>query len=144
MRHATEITKIFLVIFLFVLCCQSCTPGQDATNFNKFLNQDTRVKGKAGILITALGQPENYDYTFFDNYLNLIFNAAFPWYLKFIIMRDGGTVLRDPENLFAQEEFKPKTLMDCFGKINNSKGVPYTELEVKWKKPRKGSDGGHL
>jgi len=144
MRHAKGITNIFIIIFLFVLCCQSCTPGQDATNFNKFLNQDTLVKGKAGILITALGQPENYDYTFFDHYLNLIFNAAFPWYLKFIIMRDGGSVLRDPENLFAQEKFEPKTLMDCFGKIKNSKGVPYTELDVKWVKPRKGSDGGHF
>jgi len=144
MRHAKGITNFFILIFIFVLCCQSCTSKQDATNFNKFLNQDTRVKGKAGILITALGQPENNDYTFFDNYLNLIFNAAFPWYLKFIIMRDSGTVLRDPENLFAQEQFEPKTLMDCFGKIKTSKGAPYTELDIKWVKPRKGSDGGHF
>jgi protoheme ferro-lyase len=136
--------KSLLVILLAAFFCGACSTGQDNTNFNKYLNQDTQIKGKAGVLVTALGQPEDYDYMFFDRYLNQIFNAAFPWYLKFIIMRDSGTVLRDPENLFAQEEFKPKTLMDCFGNLKNSEGTPYTELEVKWVKPRQGSDGGHF
>ena len=144
MCSAKEIIKGSIVLLLFVFACQSCTSGQDNANFNKFLNQDTQVKGKAGILITTLGQPEDYDYTFFDNYLNQIFNAAFPWYLKFLIMRDSGTVLRDPDNLFAQEEFTPKNLMDCFGKTKNAAGTPYVELSFKWVKPRQGSDGGHF
>ena len=143
--HATKgIIKSLLGLLFLVFVCQACTSGQDTTNFNKFLNQDTKIQGKAGILITTLGQPEDYDYTFFDNYLNQIFNAAFPWYLKFLIMRDSGTVLRDPDNLFAQEEFTPKNLMDCFGKTKNAEGTPYVELSVKWVKPRQGSDGGHF
>ena len=144
MKNIKEMIICFIVVALFGLGLQACSPGQDNTNFNKFLNQDTQVKGKAGVLITALGQPEDYDYVFFDNYLNLIFNAAFPWYLKFIIMGDRGTVLRDPDNLFAQEEFKPATLMDCFGNTAHSDGTPYVELDVKWVKPRQGSDGGHF
>ena len=144
MGNIKGIINCFIAIVLFVFVCQSCSPRQDNTNFNKFLNQDVQVKGKAGVLITTLGQPEDYDYVFFDNYLNQIFNAAFPWYLKFIIMGDRGTVLRDPDNLFAQEEFKPATLMDCFGNTKNSDGTPYVELDVKWVKPRQGSDGGHF
>ena len=144
MENVKRMIGSFMIIVLLVLGMQSCSPRQDNTNFNKFLNQDVKIKGKAGVLITTLGQPEEYDYTFFDNYLNQIFNAAFPWYLKFIIMGDRGTVLRDPDNLFAQEEFKPATLMDCFGKTTNSQGTPYVELDVKWVKPRQGSDGGHF
>ena len=144
MRNIKGMIICFIVVALFGLGLQSCSPKQDNTNFKKFLNQDVQVKGKAGVLITSLGQPEEYDYTFFDNYLNQIFNAAFPWYLKFIIMGDRGTVLRDPDNLFAQEEFKPAALMDCFGNTKNSDGTPYVELDVKWVKPRQGSDGGHF
>jgi len=144
MRTAKRIIKSFFLLFLFMFGFQACTPRQDNTNFNAFLNQDTQIKGEAGVLITSLGQPEDYDYTFFNNYLNQIFNAAFPWYLKFLIMRDSGTVLRDPDNLFAREEFKPKNLMDCFGNTKNADGTPYVELDVEWVKPRKGSDGGHF
>ena len=64
MHTTKEMIKTFIVLLLVVFACKSCTPGQDTTNFNKFLNQDTQVKGKAGILITTLGQPEDYDYTF--------------------------------------------------------------------------------
>jgi protoheme ferro-lyase len=144
MGRAKNIINSFLVGMLLIFGLQACSSRQDNTNFEKFLNQDTTVQGKAGVLITSLGQPEDYDYVFFDNYLNQIFNAAFPWYLKFIIMGDRGTVLRDPNNLFAQEEFKPTTLMDCFGNTANADGTPYAEMDVEWIKPRQGSDGGHF
>jgi protoheme ferro-lyase len=143
LKKASSYFTVFIILMAAVYFV-SCSSNQDIANYQKYLNQDTEIKGKAGILITALGQPEAYDYTFFDNYLNQIFNAAFPWYLKYIIMRDSGTVFRDPENLFAQESFKPKTLMDCFGNIKSPEGIPYAQLDVTWVKPRKKGDGGHF
>ncbi len=136
-------TKV-LSFFIALCLLSSCSSKQDDTNFKKYLNQDTTVKGKTGVLITALGQPEKYDYRFFDNYLNLIFESAFPQLLQLIIMRDRGTVLRDPDNLFASEEFTPKNLMDCYGKTSNKDGVAYTQLPVSWVKPRKEGDAGHF
>ncbi len=99
-------TGTFLLVVLILIFFSGCSAKQDETNFKKYMSQDTRVNGKAGILISALGQPEEYDFEFYNNYLQLIFNSAFPPILKFIILRDSGTVLRDPENLWAEEEFK--------------------------------------
>jgi protoheme ferro-lyase len=133
-----------LACLAVVSFCIGCSVRQDNTNFEKYLKQDTTIKGKVGVLITALGQPEDYDFMFFNNYLNLIFTSSFPPLLKFFIMGDKGTVLRDPDNLFAKEEFKPKTLMDCFGNTKNADGVPYTDLRLEWVKPRKKGDGGYF
>jgi len=143
----TQNAKYFhhvLVCLAVIYFCIGCSVRQNNTNFEKYLKQDTAIKGKAGVLITALGQPEDYDFTFFNNYLNLIFNSSFPPLLKFFIMGDKGTVLRDPDNLFAEEKFKPKTLMDCFGTTKNADGVPYADLKVEWVKPRKKGDGGYF
>ena len=144
MKQLQRVTQIIFFSLLLPFLYTACSVRQDNTNFEKYLKQDTTIKGTAGVLITALGQPEDYDFTFFNNYLNLIFNSSFPPILKFIVMRDKGTVLRDPNNLFAEEEFKPKTLMDCFGKTNNAEGVSYADLKVAWVKPRKKGDGGYF
>jgi len=144
MKQLKSVRQTIFVIVLVLFLYPACSVRQDNTNFEKYLKQDTSIKGKAGVLITALGQPEDYDFTFFNNYLNLIFNSSFPPILKFIVMRDKGTVLRDPDNLFADEEFKPKTLLDCFGSTKNAEGVPYADLKVEWVKPRKKGDGGYF
>ena len=144
MTRNMNIFHYVLVCLAVVSFCIGCSVSQDNTNFEKYLKQDTAIKGKAGVLITALGQPEDYDFIFFNNYLNLIFNSSFPPLLKFFIMGDHGTVLRDPDNLFAEAEFKPKTLMDCFGTTKNADGVPYADLKVEWVKPRKKGDGGYF
>lgn len=144
MKRSQLNVQTFFMILLFSAFFTSCSNRLDDTNFRKYLSQDTKIKGKAGVLITALGQPEKYDYRFFDNYMNLIFKAVFPKLLQFIIMRDSGTVLRDPDNLFASEEFTPKTLMDCYGNTSNKDSVPYTRLPVKWVKPRKKGGAGHF
>ena len=144
MKQLQRMMQIIFFSLLFLFLYTACSVRQDNTNFEKYLKQDTTIKGKAGVLITALGQPEDYDFTFFNNYLNLIFNSSFPPILKFIVMRDKGTVLRDPDNLFAEEEFKPKTLLDCFGSTKNAEGVPYADLKVEWVKPRKKGDGGYF
>lgn len=134
----------FLSILAVLFFLGGCSAKQDEANFKKYLDQDTSVKGKAGVLLSALGQPEAYDFEFFDNYLHLIFNSTFPPLLKFIIMRDSGTVLRDPDNLWAEKEFKPQTLMDCFGKTVHSSGKPYTDLEYSWVKSRGKGKPGHF
>ena len=133
-----------LFVLLMVISFNGCTAKQDETNFKKYMSQDTEVKGKVGVLMSALGQPEEYDFEFFNNYLQLIFNNAFPPILKFIIMRDSGTVLRDPDNLWAEEEFKPKTLIDCFGKKSDSSGKLYTDREYSWVKSRGEGKPGHF
>ncbi len=134
---------IGLCIGLCALCV-SCTPSQDTANYKKYLTQDTAIKGKAGVLVTALGQPEQYDFTFSNNYLKQIFNAAFPWYLKPVILRDSGTVLLDPASPVAETEFKPATLMDCYGSTKDAAGKPYMQMEYAWVKPREEGKPGHF
>jgi len=131
-----------LVLSLCLLC--SCSQKQDDTNFRAYLSQDLTVKGKAGVLITALGQPEEYDFTFFNNYMQQIFNAAFPWYIKPILLRDSGTVLLDPDNPVAEAEFAPKALMDCYGKTEDANGIPYIEMEYSWVEGREEGKPGHF
>jgi protoheme ferro-lyase len=135
------ITRL-LALSVCLLC--GCSSQQDDTNFRAYLSQDLSVKGKAGVLITALGQPEDYDFTFFNNYLQQIFNAAFPWYIKPILLRDRGTVLLDPDNPVAEAEFVPRSLMDCYGKTEDADGTPYVEMDYTWVKPREEGKPGHF
>ena len=120
----------------------------DDTNYRIYLKQllDKKgVEGKPGILFTALGQPEKYEFEFFDRYLTQIFNAAFPPLLKPVILGDKGVVLMDPGNMQAAEEFKPEKLVDCFGKSEDEEGEPYTKLDYEWVPPRdKGSPGNFI
>jgi len=136
--------KTFPVILAALFFLGACAAKQDETNFRKYLNQDTAITGKAGVLMAALGQPETYDFEFYNNYLQLIFKSSFPPILKFIVLRDRGTVLRDPDNLWAEQEFKPKTLMDCFGKTANAAGTLYTDLDYSWVKSRGAGKPGHF
>ena len=71
-RRVQDENKSFAIIGLCVAACflfAACSKSQDTANYQKYLSQDTAVKGKAGVLITALGQPEQYNFTFFDNYM---------------------------------------------------------------------------
>ena len=122
----------------------SCSNKQDDQNYRRYLHQEQKIEGKAGILLTALGQPEEYDFAFFDRYLNQIFHAAFPPILQPIIMGDNGTVLMDPDRLDASEEFTPKKLVNCFGHAKNEEGVSYTGLEIEWVPPRDEESPGHF
>ena len=133
---------LFLVLASGILF--SCSNKQDDQNYRRYLSQDRKIEGKAGILLTALGQPEEYDFAFFDRYLNQIFHAAFPPILQPIIMGDNGTVLMDPDQLDASKEFTPKKLIDCYGHTKNEEGVSYTELEVEWVTPRDEGSPGHF
>jgi protoheme ferro-lyase len=137
--HSMECAKTaccVAVCIILGLALGACSPQQDRTNFYAYLEQDTAIEGRTGVLLTALGQPEEYEFSFYNKYLNHIFEAAFPPLLKFIIMRDRGTVLLDPANPTARVEFTPSTLMDCYGRTVSDQGIPYVELPVRWVKPR--------
>ena len=144
MKHPPSGILFVLIVALSVSNIFSCSIRQDDQNYRRYLYQDRKIEGKVGILLTALGQPEHYDYEFFDRYMNQIFNAAFPPILKPIIMGDNGTVLMDPDHLEASEEFKPQKLIDCFGHTKNEEGVLYTELEIEWVPPRDEESPGHF
>jgi protoheme ferro-lyase len=132
------------IVILLIVISSTFSTKQDDMNFRKYLHHDKTVSGKPGVLLTALGQPEYYDFEFFDRYMTQIFNSAFPVALKPIIMADKGTVLMDPDNLKASEEFKPQRLIDCFGKEKNEVGEPYIDLEVEWVDPREEDSPGHF
>ena len=101
--------------------------------------------GKPGVLITALGQPEDYDFKFFNRYITMIFKTAFQPALKLLIMQDKGTVLMDPAHLKDSEEYHPEVLMDCFGKTEDEEGEPYIDLEdLEWVPPRDSTSPGHF
>jgi len=135
---------IFVAVLTLVPTILSCSNKQDDTNYRRYLLQDKKIEGKAGVLLTALGQPEYYDYEFFNKYLTIIFKTAFPPALKLIALKDMGTVLMDPDHLEAIEEYKPKTLIDCFGHDKNEEGTPYVDLTVKWVPSRDGKSPGHF
>lgn len=144
MRHPLRYNLLPLFLVIVIATLISCLNKQDDQNYRRYLHQDRTIEGKAGVLLTALGQPEEYDFAFFDRYLNQIFHAAFPPILQPIIMGDNGTVLMDPDHLNASEEFTPKKLIDCFGHIKNEEGIPYSKLEVKWVPPRDEESPGHF
>ena len=143
-RSLISVAYLFPVLVLASAALLSCSNKQDDQNYRRYLHQDRKIEGKAGILLTALGQPEEYDFAFFDRYLNQIFHAAFPPILQPIIMGDNGTVLMDPDHLNAPEEFTPKKLIDCFGHAKNEEGISYTGLEVEWVPPRDEESPGHF
>jgi protoheme ferro-lyase len=117
---------------------------QDDMQYRRYLHQDRTIEGKAGVLLTILGQPEHYEFEFFDRYLTAIFENAFPPALQLLILGDKGTVLMDPDHLEASEEFYPAKLVDCFGSETNEEGEPYVDLDVEWIEPREEDSPGHF
>lgn len=139
--------KIAIAVVLFIAISAAFSNKQDDTGYRRYLLQmlDKKgVEGKPGVLLTALGQPEEYDFKFFDRYLQQIFNAAFPPALKPLILGDKGVVLMDPDNMNASGEFAPKKLIDCFGHEANAEGEPYVELKYDWVPPREKGSPGHF
>lgn len=139
--------KIWLILGSFIVLIAlgaAFSTKQDDMQYRRFLLQDTAVQGRPGVLVVALGQPEHYDFDFFNRYMTQIFNAAFPPILKPVILADKGTVLLDPDNPLATEEFGPKRLIDCFGNDRNEEGEEYVELDYEWVAPRDEDSPGHF
>jgi protoheme ferro-lyase len=136
---------IIVVLVLIITISRAFSNKQDDQNYRyDYLYQDTKIVGKPGVLLTALGQPEEYAFEFFNRYIYQIFITAFPPFLQLLVMQNNGTVLMDPEHLADVEEYDPETLMDCHGKTVNEEGEPYVDLDVEWVPSRDGKAPGHF
>ena len=100
-----------------------------------FKNQDTRPVGKTGVLMVEMGQPEEYEFEFYDNYMHHVFRYMLPSFIRGIVLADKGIVLVDPENPIAREPFTPRQLIDPHGSFTNRDGKPYVECEFTWCPP---------
>jgi hypothetical protein len=100
---------------------------------------DTKIEGKAGLVIVALAQPERYDPKFFDNFLDKLFTQVIPWPINVLAGGDNGIALADPDHAYAPEKFEPKRLADIWGKEEDVDGVPWIEKyrrgQIRWEKP---------
>ncbi len=79
MSRAKFWTLISVAVVLSISVSAALSNKQDDQNYrHDYVYQDTSLTGKPGILITALGQPEEYDFNFFNRYISMIFRTAFP------------------------------------------------------------------
>ena len=100
---------------------------------------DTRIVGKAGVVVVALMQPEHFDPRFFANFVDKIFTQVIPWPVNVLAGADSGVVLVDPGKPFQQQRYIPVRLMDLSGGDADIDGVPWIEKfrrgELRWEKP---------
>ena len=100
---------------------------------------DTRIEGKAGVLVVALMQPERFDPKFFENFLDKLFSQVIPWPINVLAGADSGVVLVDPTQPFMTKRFAPTKLADVWGREADVDGIPWIEKfrrgELRWEKP---------
>ncbi len=100
---------------------------------------DTKIEGKAGLIVVALAQPETFDPKFFDNFLEKLFNQVIPWPINVLAGGDNGIALADPDHAYAPEKFEPKRLADIWGREADIDGIPWIEKyrrgQIRWEKP---------
>jgi len=112
-----------------------------------FRHQERRPLGKPGIILSDLGMPEKYDPDFYVRFMEHVFDYSLPKFLLPIVMADRGIALIDPGNPLAREPFVPNRLIDMYGSFTNSKGQPYTDCQVTWRRPgmsRNPADHGYF
>ncbi len=100
---------------------------------------DSRLHGKVGVVVVALMQPERFEQRFYSNFVEKIFTQVIPWPINVLAGADGGVVLVDPEKPFQQVRYRPKRLMDIWGREADLDGVPWIEKfrqgALRWETP---------
>jgi hypothetical protein len=100
---------------------------------------DTKIEGKAAVLVVALMQPEQFDQRFYSNFVEKIFTQVIPWPINLLAGADTGIVLVDPDKPYQQERYTPRRLVDIWGRESDLDGIPWTEKlrkgELRWEKP---------
>lgn len=100
-----------------------------------YKRQDRRVVGKPGVILAEMGMPEEYDYSFYEGYIDHVFKYMLPSFLRKIVLADKGICLVDPNNAMAREAFTPTDLVDAWGQRKNKAGKPYLECDFTWMGP---------
>lgn len=100
-----------------------------------FKNQNTAPSGKVGVILADMGMPEGYEFRFYRDYIEHVFQYILPGFIQRMVLADRGICLVDPENAMAREAFKPKQLIDAHGSFTNKAGKPYVECNVTWRGP---------
>jgi hypothetical protein len=100
---------------------------------------DSRIEGKAGLIVVALMQPERFDQRFYSNFVDKLFGQVIPWPVNVLAGADSGVVLVDPDKPYQQARYVPGRLMDIWGREADLDGVPWAEKfrrgELRWEKP---------
>jgi protoheme ferro-lyase len=100
---------------------------------------DTKIVGKAGVIVVALMQPEQFDQKFYSNFVDKIFTQVIPWPINVLAGADSGIVLVDPGKPFQQTRYEPQRLADIWGREADLDGVPWIEKfrrgQLRWEKP---------
>jgi hypothetical protein len=111
-----------------------------------FRRQPRVATGKTGVLIGEMGMPDAYEFEFYRNFMQHVFEYVLPPVVRSLVLADRGVALIDPERPLAREAFKPRRLIDARGSFVNKAGVPYVNCEVEWKgpNPRNPADHGYF
>ena len=100
---------------------------------------DTRLEGKAGVLVVALIQPGHFDPRFYHNFVDKIFTQIIPWPINALAGTDTGIVLVDPDNPYQQTRYQPRRLVNIHGSEADVDGIPWVEKfqrgQLRWEKP---------
>jgi hypothetical protein len=96
-------------------------------------NQNRNLNGKVGVLVAECGLPENYEFSFYNNFMKHVFCYSLPSFIAPMILSDKGMGLIDPDHPLARGKFKPKQLVDAYGSFTNKAGKSYVECEVRWR-----------
>jgi hypothetical protein len=100
---------------------------------------DTRIEGKAGVVVVALMQPGRFDQAFYSNFVEKIFTQVIPWPINVLAGADSGIVLVDPDKPYQQARYAPGRLIDIWGRETDLDGVPWVEKwrrgQLRWEKP---------
>jgi protoheme ferro-lyase len=100
---------------------------------------DTKIEGKAGVVVVALMQPERFDPKFFDNFVDKLVTQVIPWPVNVLAGADSGIVLVDPTQPYMVKRYSPKKLADIWGREADVDGTPwiqkYRRGELRWQKP---------
>jgi protoheme ferro-lyase len=113
--------------------------GPDWSADDLIAKGDTRIEGKAGVIVVALMQPERFEPRFFINFIDKIFTEAIPWPINVLAGADSGVALLDPTQPYKAKRFEPVRLADLWGREADVDGIPWIEKyrrgELRWEKP---------
>lgn len=110
--------------------------GSDWSADDLIAKGDTKIVGKAGVIVVALMQPETFDPKFFENFLEKLFTQVIPWPVSVFAGGDAGIALIDPSQPYRDKRFEPKRLADIWGSEKDIDGVPWIEKyrkgQLRW------------